>query len=207
MPGERDESYGLPPQSSTEEREAPSLPYRPANPARYRPRIGLVGCGGISVQHLRAYRAAGYDVAVLCDRHEERAREAQKSFYPEALVCTDYREVLRRDDVEVVDLVGAPGGPRGPLRSGNRGREAHPQPEAIRHGPRSRGTGGGPRTAGRGKAGREPERALGPPLELDPPGHRFWPARPGIQRTNRGELGPWLGGRHSFRPDGVPHPI
>ena len=108
MPQERDDSYGLPPGSSTRELPAPSLPYQPADPRSWKPRIGLIGCGGITIQHLRAYRAAGYRVAMLCDRNEDRAREAQKTFYPEAEVCTDFRDVLRRDDIEVVDLAAHP---------------------------------------------------------------------------------------------------
>ncbi len=108
MPQERDDSYGLAPESSRSEIQAPLLPYAPADPVLYRPRIGLIGCGGISIQHLRAYRDAGYDVAMLCDRQEARAQEVRKKFYPEAKVCTDYRDVLKRDDVEVVDLAAHP---------------------------------------------------------------------------------------------------
>ncbi len=108
MPQALDDSYGLPPQSSSAEIAAPELPYAPADPRGYRPRIGLVGCGGISTQHLRAYRAAGYDVAMLCDRLGARAEEARRKFYPGAAVCTDFRDVLRRDDIEVVDLATHP---------------------------------------------------------------------------------------------------
>jgi predicted dehydrogenase len=117
MPQERDDSYGLPPGSNRREIPAPGLPYAPADPRTWRPKIGLIGCGGITIQHLRAYRAAGYRVVMLCDRHEERAKEAQKNYYPEAEVCTDFRDVLRRDDVEVVDLA------------------AHPEQRALMYGP------------------------------------------------------------------------
>ena len=44
---------------------APTLPYRPRDPQRYRPGIGLVGCGGITPWHLTAYRGAGYEVLDL----------------------------------------------------------------------------------------------------------------------------------------------
>jgi predicted dehydrogenase len=108
MPQEHDDSYGLPPGSARNEIAAPDLPYEPADPRSWRPKIGLIGCGGITIQHLRAYRAAGYRVAILCDVTEARAREAQKNFYPEAEVCTDFRDVLRRDDIEVVDLAAHP---------------------------------------------------------------------------------------------------
>jgi predicted dehydrogenase len=108
MPLEKDESYGLPTGASRKEIPAPELAYPPSDPVSYRPRIGLIGCGGISIQHLRAYTAAGYDVAVLCNRHPEKASAHRRSFYPEASVTADYREVLARDDIEVVDITTHP---------------------------------------------------------------------------------------------------
>lgn len=93
---------------------APELPYGPPRPRRYRPRVGLVGCGGISGYHLAAYRAMGLEVAVLCDRHLERARARRDEFFPEAAVCTDPYELLGREDLEVLDLTLHPEG-RAPL--------------------------------------------------------------------------------------------
>jgi predicted dehydrogenase len=87
---------------------APAVAYRPQDPKRYRPPIGLIGCGGITEYHLRAYKAAGYDVVALCDRTLAKARRRQREFYPTASVCTDYREVLRRADIEVVDVATHP---------------------------------------------------------------------------------------------------
>ena len=108
MPQEMDDLYGLAPESNRQEKPAPPLPYRPADPAAYRPRIGLIGCGGISLQHLRAYRDAGYEVAMLCDKQQSRADEARRKFYPDAVTTTSFREVLKRDDIEVVDLAAHP---------------------------------------------------------------------------------------------------
>ncbi len=87
---------------------APVLPYKPRDPASYRPLIGLVGCGGISKDHLRAYHRAGYRVAALCDVVPHRARKRKTEFFPEARVYRDYRDLLRRDDIEVVDLTTHP---------------------------------------------------------------------------------------------------
>ena len=101
MPLEADDSYGLSQGSSRKEIQAPPLPYEPRDPKTWRPRIGLVGCGGISVQHLRAYTAAGYDVAALCDRTEEKARVMRDRFYPSADVYSDWRKVISRGDIEV----------------------------------------------------------------------------------------------------------
>ena len=87
---------------------APDLPYPPRDPKNYRPRIGMIACGGITETHLTAYKKAGYNIVALCDLIEERARKRQAQFYPDALVTTDYREVLARDDIEVVDIATHP---------------------------------------------------------------------------------------------------
>jgi predicted dehydrogenase len=108
MPAEKDDRYGLPAQGSRERVPAPELPYRPQDPRRYRPKIGLIGVGGISVQHLRAYQTAGYLVAALCARTEGKAREQAQRFYPGAAVETDFRKVLAREDIEVVDIATHP---------------------------------------------------------------------------------------------------
>jgi predicted dehydrogenase len=87
---------------------APKLPYKPRDPKRYRPDIALIACGGITRDHLRAYRKAGYNVVALCDRVPHRARKRKKEFYPDARVYGDWRAVLRRDDIQVVDLAAHP---------------------------------------------------------------------------------------------------
>lgn len=103
-----DQTYGLGPSSSRRSVPAPDIPWAAADPKGYRPKIALVGCGGISEQHLRAYAAAGYSVAVLCDLSEEKARARRDAFFPGAEVCTDWRTLLRRDDIEVLDLAAHP---------------------------------------------------------------------------------------------------
>lgn len=87
---------------------APELPYLPRDPKAYRPGIGLIGCGGITEAHLKAYSKAGYRVVALCDAIEERARKRQQQFYPDAQVTTDHRALLARGDVEVVDIATHP---------------------------------------------------------------------------------------------------
>jgi predicted dehydrogenase len=81
-----------------------AVPYLPLEPRRYRPGIGLIGCGGISALHLAAYRAAGYDVLALCDLELARALDRQAEYFPAAKVGTDYRELLAMPDLEVVDI-------------------------------------------------------------------------------------------------------
>jgi predicted dehydrogenase len=47
-------------------------------------------------------------VIALCNRTLSKAVARQKEFYPKAHVYSDYREVLRRDDIEVVDVATHP---------------------------------------------------------------------------------------------------
>ncbi len=102
------DDYGLSNVASANPIVAPALDYRPRDPASYRPAIGLIGCGGISAHHLAAYRDAGYNVVALCDLLEDRARDRQTQYFPQAAIYTDYRELLRRDDIEVVDIATHP---------------------------------------------------------------------------------------------------
>lgn len=86
----------------------PSLPYQPARTRKYNPPIGLIGCGGISGVHLRAYKAAGYNVVALCDLIPERAENRRKEFFPQAQTYTDYKDLLARTDIEVIDIATHP---------------------------------------------------------------------------------------------------
>ena len=110
MSGETGGGYGLSPSTGlgAGESVAPALAYLPPKPRAYRPKIALIGCGGIAEYHLRAYRALGLDVVALCDREPARAEKRRAEFYPQAAVSADYREVLRRDNVEIVDVATHP---------------------------------------------------------------------------------------------------
>ena len=101
-------NYALDPREVNREIAAPELPYRPPMPRRYRPKIAVVGCGGIAATHLAAYQKAGFNVAALCSRSKETAGARQKEFFPDAEVFTDYAALLKRDDIEVLDLVPHP---------------------------------------------------------------------------------------------------
>lgn len=87
---------------------APDLPYRPPLPQFYRPRIALIGAGGISVAHLGAYREAGFDVAVICNRTLSKACAKRDEFFPKAEATDDIARTLARDDIEVVDITPHP---------------------------------------------------------------------------------------------------
>lgn len=99
-----DTNYALTSAAGTRELVPPDLPYLPPTPRDQRPRIGLIGCGGITAHHLAGYRAAGWQVIAFCDVIEARARARRDAFNPQGLVCTDYRQVLDLPSVEVVDI-------------------------------------------------------------------------------------------------------
>ncbi|MGI6458319.1 MAG: Gfo/Idh/MocA family protein [bacterium] len=103
-----DENYGIAKIADLQPVDAPDLPYQPQDPQSYRPRIGLIGCGGVTVHHLRVYKEAGYDVVALCDIDSSKAQERQQKFYPQAQVYSDYRDLLNRADIEVVDIATHP---------------------------------------------------------------------------------------------------
>lgn len=71
-------------------------------------KIGIIGCGGIANQkHFPALQANRdlNEVIAFCDVIEERAVQAAKEFgAPGAKVYTDYRELLKNGDVEVVHI-------------------------------------------------------------------------------------------------------
>lgn len=102
------DDYGLSKIAEAKQIAAPDLPYQPREPRSYRPAIGLIGCGGISAQHLNAYRHAGYRITALCDRNEHKAIARRDEFYPQATVFTDYRALLAVDEIEVVDVTTHP---------------------------------------------------------------------------------------------------
>lgn len=97
-------NYSLAEQSAARLDQAPDLPYRPPQPKRYLPRIGLIGCGGITPSHLDAYRSAGWEVVAMCSLRGKSARQRRNEFFPNAKIEPDYQSLLRRPDIDVVDI-------------------------------------------------------------------------------------------------------
>jgi predicted dehydrogenase len=95
--------YGLSKQMHLATVAAPVFEYLPRLPKSYRPNIGLIGAGGVTEYHLRAYRQLGLEVATICDVDLARAGKRRDEFYPAASICADFNEVLQRDDIEVID--------------------------------------------------------------------------------------------------------
>src|SRR5690606_31776923 len=81
---------------------------KPRRPQRYRPRIGMIGCGGITEQHLVAYARDDYEIVAFCDVHKDAATRRRDAFAPSASVYTDYRDLLARDDIDVIDAATHP---------------------------------------------------------------------------------------------------
>ncbi|MEQ8658284.1 MAG: Gfo/Idh/MocA family oxidoreductase [Hyphomicrobiales bacterium] len=84
--------------------DAPDVPYRPPMPKTYRPRIGMIGTGGISASHLDAYRTAGWEVAALWNRTRGKAEEKAAEYCPKARIEEDWRAILDNSDIDVVDI-------------------------------------------------------------------------------------------------------
>lgn len=87
---------------------APDLPYRPPAPKDYRPRIALIGAGGIAASHLDACRAAGWDVVAICNRTRAKAEARANEYFPDALVTDDVDVVLSDPAIDVVDVTPHP---------------------------------------------------------------------------------------------------
>ncbi len=115
---------------------APELPYRPPMPKNYRPRIALVGAGGISAAHLEAYRDMRLDVAVVASRTLARAEARRNEYFPDAEATDDVSHTLARDDIKVVDLTPHPAERLPLIETALRAGKHVLVPKAIRVGPR-----------------------------------------------------------------------
>lgn len=87
---------------------APVLPFEPPMPRSWRPRIAVVGAGGISAAHLEAYRGAELDVAVIANRTLSKAEARRDAYFPNAEATDDIDGTLTRDDIAVVDITPHP---------------------------------------------------------------------------------------------------
>jgi predicted dehydrogenase len=87
---------------------APDLPWQPPMPRAFAPRIGVIGAGGIAGAHLDAYRAAGWEVAAICNRTIDKARAKAAEFAPGARVTDRWQDVLADPAIDVVDITPHP---------------------------------------------------------------------------------------------------
>ncbi len=103
-----DDDYGLSAAKEVVEINPPKVNYRPRVPKSYRPKIAMIGTGGISEFHLKAYRKCGYEVAAFASRTRSKAEAKRDEFFPEAEVYDDYHAILERKDIEVLDITPHP---------------------------------------------------------------------------------------------------
>ena len=71
-------------------------------------RIGIIGCGGIANgKHMPALKKlANVEMVAFCDIIEEKAVKAAREFgVPGAKVFTDYKELLKEQDIDVVHVL------------------------------------------------------------------------------------------------------
>lgn len=66
--------------------------------------IGLIGCGAIGQVQLLAYQQKGWQVSVICNRSLDKAIKARDTYFPDAVVTTDYQDVLTNPEVDLVDI-------------------------------------------------------------------------------------------------------
>jgi predicted dehydrogenase len=70
--------------------------------------VGIIGAGGIFPEHARGYsQLTQTRIVALADVDNERMRRASKDFFI-PVTCTDYRQLLERADVEIVDICTPP---------------------------------------------------------------------------------------------------
>ena len=105
------DSYALKSQAPAEI-AAPDLPYPPPMPSTLKPRIGVIGAGGIVAAHLDAYRSAGWTVAAICDRTLAKAAAKAAEFAPAnglaARVTTRWQDLLDDPGIDVLDITTHP---------------------------------------------------------------------------------------------------
>jgi len=94
--------------SAEREMKAPRLPYEPRAPRRPKMKLGLIGCGGITVHHLTAAKSLGVDVVAMADINLDAARARRDEFFPNADVYDDAAKLLERDDITAVDIATHP---------------------------------------------------------------------------------------------------
>ena len=71
-------------------------------------KVGIIGCGGIGQnKHMPSlHKSPNVEIVAFCDLIEERAQMCKEKFgTPDAFVCTDYKQLLAIEDIEVVHVL------------------------------------------------------------------------------------------------------
>jgi len=100
--------YGLASKEGDDAIEVPDLDYRPARLESPAPKIGLIGAGGITEYHLRAYRKLGLEVTAIADPDLAKAEARRDEFFPEAAAHASHEPLLADDAIAIVDVATHP---------------------------------------------------------------------------------------------------
>lgn len=73
-----------------------------------KPHVALIGCGLISLYHLRAWRAAGAEVVAVCDLKKDKA-EARAAEFGIERVYTDAKDMFTHGGFDIVDIAASVG--------------------------------------------------------------------------------------------------
>ncbi len=71
-------------------------------------KVGIIGCGGIAFgKHMPSLKAVpNVQMVAFCDLIPEKAQKAAAEYgTPDAMVCTDYQELLKDESIEVVHVL------------------------------------------------------------------------------------------------------
>jgi UDP-N-acetyl-2-amino-2-deoxyglucuronate dehydrogenase len=73
-------------------------------------RVAVIGTGAISAAHIEAYLTFGArcQIVALCDIYPEKAQERKQKHNLNCDVVSDYRELLSRDDIDLVSVCTPP---------------------------------------------------------------------------------------------------
>ncbi len=73
-------------------------------------KVGIVGCGVVATAYYLPYmrKMPGVEITAVCDIHERRLRETARLFGAKQ-TYTNYGDMLKRADIEVVFILTAPG--------------------------------------------------------------------------------------------------
>lgn len=73
----------------------------PAESPNNRPRVALIGCGGMGRANARICAEFG-DIVALCDVDANRLADTRAKDWPEAKTFADFRDVMVRDDIDAI---------------------------------------------------------------------------------------------------------
>ena len=81
----------------------PVIDYKPY-PIKKMYNIGIIGCGfAVNTLHMPAYKKAGFQVVAVCDKNAEALKSTMDK-WGIGKGFTDYKELLKLEDIDIIDL-------------------------------------------------------------------------------------------------------